>query len=108
MIFWDSSSPKVYKSRVKFDHQSDLLVNGMSVQVEIVTNTLHDVLFVPVEAIFEDKERFFVYVETAGGGSREVDVKIGESNDRFVEIKEGLSENDVIYLYRPYEGRSGQ
>lgn len=108
VIFWDSSSPKVYKSRVKFDHQSDLLVNGMSVQVEIVTNTLHDVLFVPVEAIFEDKERFFVYVETAGGGSREVDVKIGESNDRFVEIKEGLSENDVIYLYRPYEGRSGQ
>ena len=108
VIFWDSGSPKVYKSRVKFDKQSDLLVNGMSVQIEIVTNTLKDVLFVPVEAIFEDKERFFVYVQEPLGGSREADVVIGESNDRFVEIKEGLSENDVIYLYRPYEGRSGQ
>ena len=108
VIFWDSGSPKVYKSRVKFDKQSDLLVNGMSVQIEIVTNTLKDVLFVPVEAIFEDKERFFVYVQEPQGGSREADVVIGESNARFVEIKEGLRENDVIYLYRPYEGRTGQ
>jgi len=108
VIFWDSGSPKVYKSRIKFDRQSDLLVNGMSVQIEIVTNTLKNVLFVPVEAIFEDKERFFVYVQEPNGGSREADVVIGESNDRFVEIKEGIAENDVIYLYRPYEGRTGQ
>ncbi len=105
IIFWDSSSPKVYKSRIKFDQQSELLVNGMSVQVEIITKTLNNVLFVPVEAIFEDKERFFVYLQTPGGGNREVDVKIGASNDRYVEITEGLNEGDSIYLYRPYEGR---
>ena len=108
IIFWDSSSPKVYKSRIKFDQQSDLLVNGMSVQIEVITNTIKDTLFVPVESIFEDKERFYVYLQTPGGGNKEVDVKIGESNDRFVQILDGLKEDDVIYLYRPHEGRTGE
>lgn len=106
IIFWDSTSPKVYKSSIRFDKQSDLLVNGMSVQIEVITNTIKDTLFIPVEAIFEDKERFYVYLQTPGGGSREADVKIGESNDRFVQIVDGLKENDTIYLYRPHQGRT--
>ena len=106
IIFWDSTSPKVYKSRIRFDKQSDLLVNGMSVQIEVITNTIKDTLFIPVEAIFEDKERFYVYLQTPGGGNKEVDVKIGESNDRFVQILDGLKENDIIYLYRPHQGRT--
>lgn len=108
IIFWDSTSPKVYKSSIRFDKQSELLVNGMSVQVEVVTNTIKDTLFVPVESIFEDKERFYVYKQTPGGGNVEVDVKIGESNERFVQILEGLAEDDVIYLYRPHEGRTAK
>ena len=106
IIFWDSTSPKVYKSRIRFDKQSELLVNGMSVQIEVITNTIKDTLFIPVEAIFEDKERFYVYKQTPGGGNTEVDVKIGESNDRFVQILDGLKEDDVIYLYRPHQGRT--
>ena len=106
IIFWDSTSPKVYKSRIRFDKQSELLVNGMSVQIEVITSTIKDTLFIPVEAIFEDKERFYVYLMTPGGGNKEVDVKIGESNDRFVQILDGLNENDIIYLYRPHQGRT--
>ena len=106
IIFWDSTSPKVYKSRIRFNEQSPLLVNGMSVQVQVETQTIKDTLFVPVEAIFEDKERFYVYVRTENGGSREADVKIGESNDRFAQITSGLNEGDVIYLYRPQQGRT--
>ena len=78
----------------------------MSVQVQVETQTIKDTLFVPVEAIFEDKERFYVYVRTENGGSREADVKIGESNDRFAQITSGLNEGDVIYLYRPQQGRT--
>ena len=108
IIFWDSSSPKVYKSRIRFDHQSSLLVNGMSVQIEVITNTIKDTLFIPVEAVFEDKERFYVYMQTPGGGNKEVDIKIGESNDRFVQILDGLKDDDMIYLYRPHEGRTAE
>ena len=78
----------------------------MSVQINIVTKTIPNTLAVPVEAVFEDNDRFFVYRATLTG-PKEVDVKIGESNDNFVQITEGLKEGNVVYLYRPYQKTQG-
>ena len=102
LVNWDNSSPKIYKSKLKLDHQSPRLVNGMSVQINIVTKTIPQTLFIPVEAVFEDNDRFFVYRGSLTG-PKEVDVKIGESNDNFVQILSGLEEDDIVYLYRPYQ-----
>ncbi|MPM87353.1 putative efflux system component YknX [bioreactor metagenome] len=102
MVNWDSASPKIYKSKIKLDSQSPKLVNGMSVQINIVTKTIPNAIFIPVEAVFEDNDRFYVY-RSGLTGSKEVDVKIGESNDKFVQITDGLEEGDVVYLYRPYQ-----
>lgn len=107
LVQWDSSSPKIYKSKVKLDRQSPRLVNGMSVQINVVTKVIRDVLFVPVEAVFEANDRFFVYRATLAG-PKEVDVQIGESNDNFVRINSGLDEGDVVYLYRPYQKQEGK
>ena len=74
----------------------------MSVQLDIVTGVIKDTLFVPIEAVFEDKDRLFVY--RMNGSVPEVrDVKIGNSNTNFVEITEGLAEGDVVCLYKPYQ-----
>ena len=102
MVSWDSASPKVYKAKIQFDKQSPLLVNGMSVQLNIVTKIIPQTLFVPVEAVFEDNDRFYVFKHTIGG-VEEQDVKLGESNDNFVQITEGIEEGDIVYLYRPYQ-----
>ena len=102
MVSWDSASPKIYKTKLKLDKQSAKLVNGMSVQIHVVTKVIPKVLFVPIEAVFEENDRFFVY-RSGLGGPQEVTVEIGESNDNFVQIKSGLRENDVVYLYRPYQ-----
>ncbi|MDD3117627.1 MAG: efflux RND transporter periplasmic adaptor subunit [Victivallales bacterium] len=106
LVYWDSSSPKVYKSKIKLDQQSAKLVSGMSVQINIVTRTIQNTIFVPVEAVFEDDDRFFVY-RTGVGGPKEVDVKIGVSNDNFVQIMEGLKEGDMVCLYQPYQKVDG-
>ena len=102
MVSWDSASPKIYKTKLKLDKQSPRLVNGMSVQIHVVTKVIPKVLFVPIEAVFEDNDRFYVY-RSGAKGPEEVTVTIGESNDNFVQIKSGLEENDVVYLYRPYQ-----
>ena len=102
LVNWDASSPKIYKSKIKLDQQSPKLVNGMSVQINIVTKTIPNTIFVPVEAVFEDNDRFFVY-RSSLTGPKEADVTIGESNDNFVQITSGLEEGDVVYLYRPYQ-----
>ena len=102
LITWDTSSPKIYKTKVKLDYQSPKLVNGMSTQINIVAKTLHKVLAVPVEAVFEEGERYFVYRMSAAG-PKEVNVTIGESNDNMVEIRKGLAEGDTVCLYRPFQ-----
>ena len=106
LVNWDSSSPKIYKSKIKLDKQSPRLVNGMSVQINIVTKTIPNTLAIPVEAVFEENDRFFVYRATLTG-PKEVDVKIGASNDNFVQITDGLKEGNVVYLYRPYQKTQG-
>ncbi|MEI3001388.1 MAG: hypothetical protein V8T86_10875 [Victivallis sp.] len=103
LVVWDSSSPKT----LQIEDQArpaiaEELVNGMSVQINIVTKTIPNTLFVPVEAVFEDNDRFFVYRGSLTG-PKEVDVTIGESNDNFVQITSGFEEGDVVYLYRPYQ-----
>lgn len=102
LIPWDSSSVKIYRSQVDFITDDPRIVSGINMRVEIVSNQLKNVLSIPVEAVFEKNDRFFVYRETFTR-PEEVPVEIGLANDNFVEIKKGLAEGDVVYLYRPFQ-----
>ncbi len=101
-MYWDETSPKIYPSRIALEVQDPQLVNGMSVIVEIVSSVLHDVISVPMEAVFENDKGFFVFVNK-NGNPEEVPVTIGDSNDTAVCITDGLKDGDVVYLYRPYQ-----
>ena len=106
-ISWDSASPKVYNSRIVLDRQDPQLVNGMSVQIEVISRVIKNTLFIPVEAVFERQSSFYVY-RRVGGTPKETAVSIGESNDNFVQITDGLEEGDVVYLYRPYDKKQSE
>lgn len=102
LIPWDPNSAKAYRSTVEFHCDDPRIVSGINVRAEIVSQVLKNVIYVPVEAIFEKSGRFFVYRDD-GGKPEEADVEIGLSNDNYVEIKSGLDEGDVVYLYRPFQ-----
>lgn len=104
-LHWDRSSPKIYRSKIELDDQPKDLVSGMNVQVEVITETLKDVVNVPVEAIFEEEGEYFVYLKGRLKTKKQV-VEIGKSNDNYVHVVKGLEENDVVYLYRPFEKSS--
>lgn len=102
LIPWDQNSPKIYRTIVDFSGNDSRIVSGMSVQVEVVSRILHDVLFIPIEAVFEENGKLLVY-RKALAGPEKVFIKIGQSNNNFVEITEGLSDGDDVYLYRPFQ-----
>ena len=106
-MYWDETSPKIYPSRISLEVQDPQLVNGMSVIVEVVSSILHDVISVPMEAVFENDKGFFVFVNR-NGNPEEVPVEIRESNDTAVRITEGLEDGDVVYLYRPYQKKQSE
>jgi RND family efflux transporter MFP subunit len=101
-IRWDSNSPKIYNSVITLEKQNPALVSGMSVKIEVITRTLKDVLFIPVEAVFEEKGKYFVYLNN-GAKPEQCFIEIGQSNDNYVEVLKGLKEGDKIYLYQPFQ-----
>ena len=101
-IHWDRNSPKIYRSVIELDKQNPRLVSGTSVQIEIVTKILKNVLSVPVESVFEERGRYFVFLSNTSKPTRK-DVSIGLSNDNSVQIIEGLKDGDVVCLYRPFK-----
>ena len=99
---WDKSSPKIYRSTVSLDQNHPDLVSGMTVKVDILQDTLQQVIAVPVESVFEEKSEYFVYLHHSEGSPTKQIVELGKSNHQYVEIIKGLKEEESIYLFNPY------
>ena len=94
---------KVYPTTIKIDGIHEYLRPGMSAEVEILVNTLTDVVYVPVQAVtyFDDKR--VVYV-ARGGRSEMREVEVGTFSDSFIEIVDGLREGEEVLLLPPQQG----
>lgn len=100
IIPWDQGSPKVYASDISTDAADKRLTPGMTVQVEIVVEKAQQVLFVPVEGVYSRDGKSFCKVRE-GERQSEREVKTGRFSTDYVEITEGLAENDQVMLDRP-------
>ncbi len=75
----------------------DTIILGMDAKLTIYTKKVENVLLVPVEAINADREGDFLYVVENGVVVRK-SIVCGISSDVYAEVKEGLTEEDVIIL----------
>lgn len=75
----------------------DGLRPGMSAEVEVLIAEYKDVLTVPVAAIVETADGNFCWVKTAAGNERR-QIVLGDSNDVFTIVEEGLQEGDELIL----------
>jgi multidrug efflux pump subunit AcrA (membrane-fusion protein) len=71
----------------------------MTVDVDMISETVDDVLFVPVEALYVTEGEIFCRVKKAIG-PEERKVRTGRSSSSFVEITEGLEPGDKVLLSR--------
>ena len=94
---WYNSDTKMYKTLVTIDDEVEDLKPGMTAVVEIHVAEVSDALTVPVQAIVQKQKSTFCFVERGGRIERQ-DVEVGQSNEKFVEIKSGLSESDRVVL----------
>jgi multidrug efflux pump subunit AcrA (membrane-fusion protein) len=95
---------KVYLTTITITGTNDWLKPGMSAKVEIVANSLSNVVYVPVQAVSPSEGKQVCYV--ANGRKPECrPVEIGEFNDEFIEIKNGLKEGERVLL-RAVESQS--
>ncbi len=92
-----SSDTKVYETIVVVDEEVTMIKPGMTAVVEIHIDHLTDVLTVPIQAIVQIKDQTWVYVDRNGQVERQ-DIELGRTNEKFVEITQGLAAGDRIVL----------
>jgi HlyD family secretion protein len=90
---------KVYVTDVSIDGTQDALKTGMTADVEVMINELHDVLYVPIQSVVTVEDEKICYVRGSDVEKREVET--GLFNDNFVEIKSGLTEGEKVLLNPP-------
>jgi HlyD family secretion protein len=94
---WMNPDMKVYLTTITINGTNDWLKPGMSAKVEILANCLSNVVYVPVQAVSPSVGKQVCYV--ANGRKPECRaVEIGEFNDEFIEIKNGLKEGERVLL----------
>ncbi len=92
-----SANIKEYATIVKIEGETRDLKPGMTAEVEILINELDDVVTVPVAAVAEVGGKFYSWKQTPRGPEKTL-VALGSSNDKLIEIKDGLKEGDVVLL----------
>ena len=97
--FWDRSSPKIYPTVVSLDQNDPLLRPGMTVEVDMSSEVISGVLYVPVEALYAKEGSVYCTLKKAVG-LEERKVSIGKSSNSYVEILDGLKEGDLVLLSR--------
>jgi RND family efflux transporter MFP subunit len=94
---WMSSDTKVYETVVTIDEEVSRLKPGMTAVVQIHVDRLENVLAIPVQAIVQIEDETWCYVDARPNVERRM-IELGGTNDKFVEITEGLKEGDRVVL----------
>lgn len=97
---WFSAQVKEYATIVKIDDTAaaEGIKPGMTAEVEILIAELPNVLVVPLTGVVEHDGKFVCYVKAAGNKVTARPVVVGKSNDKFLEIKDGLTEGEEVVL----------
>jgi hypothetical protein len=93
-----NADAKVFEVQIEVDGTDPILRPSMTTGNKIITKTISDVIFIPLESVQAGVDSIpFVYMKN---GTREV-VILGESNENNVVIDKGLQSGTQIYLSTP-------
>ena len=90
---------KMYETEISIDDlPADAgLKPGMTAEAKILINVIADARLVPVQAVAEFEGSSIVYVVGSSGIERKV-VTVGESNDLYIQILDGLETGESVAL----------
>jgi Cu(I)/Ag(I) efflux system membrane fusion protein len=82
--------------RVELSNPELLLIHDMYVDAEIETGSAQSVLAIPESAVLDSGSRQAVLVDKGGGRFEPREVKLGHRGEGYVEVREGLAEDDPV------------
>lgn len=70
---------------------------GASYPVYFQKEKVKEVPMIGTDSLYGDENDYFVYVKRGDGGREKRTVTIGDSNDNYAEVKEGLAEGEQVF-----------
>ena len=95
------SKIKIFPVQVIIDGNSRKLLPGLTVSCKVIVSEVPDVLFIPLESLFNEQGVDYVYIKS-GSGFKRRDIKTGAINTDYAIVTEGLAENELIALSNPF------
>lgn len=93
-----NADAKVFEVQIKVDGSDPILRPSMTTGNKIVTKTIPDVIFIPLESVQAGVDSIpFVFKKN---GDKQI-VLLGESNENNVVVEQGLQPGEMIYLSTP-------
>ena len=83
--------------KLKDVDNSKILKTGTLTPLYFSTSTAANVLVVGNDSLYEEGDKYFVYVKTDSSDKEKREIKIGAQDDNYTEVKSGLSEGDLVY-----------
>lgn len=99
-----NSDAKVFNVQIKLNNTDSILRPGMTTSNKIITASLKNAMFIPIESVQSSGEINFVYMLKGFFTTKRI-VELGEFNDNYIIVKKGLKAGDEIYLSMPEENK---
>ncbi len=79
------------------------IIAGSFTDVYLKTGSVQDALVVPVSALIEEQEHFYVYVQTAGESFEKREVKTGATDGSSTQVLSGVAEGERVVTKGAYQ-----
>ena len=93
---------KVYPTTITIDGTHEWLRPGMSAEINILVQSLEDVIYVPIQAVTYYDDKRVVYVSSRGRAERR-EIEVGTFSDSYIEILSGLEAGEEVLLLPPQQ-----
>ena len=98
----NNSKLKVYEILIKMKQHSEKLKPGMTTGNKMVVKEIPNVIFVPIESIFEKNGKKIVFIKN--GSSFEMrEVEVGEKGEDYIIVRSGVRVGEEVALVDPFE-----
>jgi HlyD family secretion protein len=99
--FGQRNDEKYFEVRIALDESEPCLRPGMTTRTTIHAQKALGTLTIPLHAVFDEHKQNYCYVVCPNATYEKRSIKLGISNEQWVEVKEGLQEGECIFLIDP-------
>lgn len=99
---WPNTDLKEYEAVVQILDSPERvrkLKPGMTAQIRVVVEDRKEpVLQVPVQSVVSFSGYYYAYVYSGKDGVQRHELKVGDANDEYIEVLEGVEQNDLVVM----------